>query len=533
MFAGNGRNYWLKINYRVNCNTPAFMTFSNHFDKVEIYGKDSTGQYVRQLSEGFGTPISKKNLKVTHISYLLTCSNDEKTLFVKLKSPIITTWGGFETKEIIPYINKIKQEDSTYYFRLGIIFLAMIYSLMLLVIGKEKPQFFYFLYVLCFAAFEVVHLGTISEILPIPGYKVTLDYFALPYVLMHINLMFYAKYFLNFRALGKKFNALYIAVIVVRVLIYIAGSITQDINYYHPVIDIIMLSFAFYASIYQYKKGDASAKYLVMAFSVIYFGFFIHNLYVFGVKIPSFLSEILSVHTLSLFEIFVFSFAISKRLNILKSDRERALLELINLKDNLNKELEIKVQERTATIQAQADQISIYAEQIKQMNELLTRDNTRLKTDIEAVTQAQVLHKNLSYEDFIKYYPDTQSCLKFLHELKLTQNYQYRCLKCNCTKGYFLADKYALRCTKCGYVEPVTYNTIYYNVKFPLNKAFYLTYLVSTNQVYTLERLSEILELRKQTCLAFINKVKTSNGKRTKVKPGEEGWINLIITFKG
>lgn len=81
-------------------------------------------------------------------------------------------------------------------------------------------------------------------------------------------------------------------------------------------------------------------------------------------------------------------------------------------------------------------------------------------------------------------------------------------------------------------MEPVTYNTIYYNVKFPLNKAFYLTYLVNTNQVYTLDKISAILDLRKQTCLTFINKIKNIKQNSSSIQPGNEGWFNLIFSIK-
>jgi two-component system, sensor histidine kinase LadS len=116
------------------------------------------------------------------------------------------------------------------------------------------------------------------------------------------------------------------------------------------------------------------------------------------------------------------------------------------------------------------------------------------------------MEKNMDYAQFRTLYPDTLACYRFLETLKWQNGFQ--CRKCANEKYFDGAQKFARRCTRCGYNESITSYTIFHSIKFPIEKAFYIAYLsVVGNKEYTLEAMAEQLGLRVNTLWAFRHKV--------------------------
>ncbi|MBY0424259.1 MAG: hypothetical protein K2Q22_01370 [Cytophagales bacterium] len=95
-----------------------------------------------------------------------------------------------------------------------------------------------------------------------------------------------------------------------------------------------------------------------------------------------------------------------------------------------------------------------------------------------------------------------------MEKLKWPENV-FKCVKCG--HGNFIKNPKNLsrKCSKCTHIESVTANTLFHGIKFPLQKAFYLTYsyihgLDGTSLTY----LSSQIEIRLHTCSHFISKVK-------------------------
>jgi len=75
------------------------------------------------------------------------------------------------------------------------------------------------------------------------------------------------------------------------------------------------------------------------------------------------------------------------------------------------------------------------------------------------------------------------------------------------------------QCTKCGYQATPTSGTLFHKVKFPLLKAFYIVYFMSTNKKgISSTELSRKLDLRQKTCWSFRTKVSKAM-KRSKKHP--------------
>lgn len=114
--------------------------------------------------------------------------------------------------------------------------------------------------------------------------------------------------------------------------------------------------------------------------------------------------------------------------------------------------------------------------------------------------------KSLTIFEFQKMFPDEESCLKYLSHKKWENG--YTCERCGNTKYCKGSKKYERQCTKCNYIASPTSGTLFHKVKFPLLKAFYIVYYVSTNRKgISSTELSRKLGLRQKTCWLFKMKV--------------------------
>lgn len=125
-------------------------------------------------------------------------------------------------------------------------------------------------------------------------------------------------------------------------------------------------------------------------------------------------------------------------------------------------------------------------------------------------------YKSLSLFEFQKRFPDDASCYRYLVSLKWKAG--YICKKCGNTSYCAGLDEHGRQCTKCSYVESATAGTLFHHLKFPILKAFYIVYYVSTSKKgIASTELSRKLELRQKTCWLFKQKVmKAMESSRTK-----------------
>lgn len=118
-------------------------------------------------------------------------------------------------------------------------------------------------------------------------------------------------------------------------------------------------------------------------------------------------------------------------------------------------------------------------------------------------------YKSLSIFEFQEQFPDDSSCYEYLSELKWGSG--FICSKCGYEKYHQGQGKYMRKCNKCHHQESPTANTLFHKVKFPILKAFYIVYYVSTSKKgIASTELSRKLDLRQKTCWSFKRKVMES-----------------------
>lgn len=104
--------------------------------------------------------------------------------------------------------------------------------------------------------------------------------------------------------------------------------------------------------------------------------------------------------------------------------------------------------------------------------------------------KAEKMFVGVSILQFSARFTCKEDCLDYLSDLKWNEG--YRCCRCG-HKKYCGTSRYGeRRCTRCRSVESPTAHTLFHKVKFPLLKAFYIIFYLSTstkgNSTYELAR---------------------------------------------
>ena len=318
-----------------------------------------------------------------------------------------------------------------------------------------------------------------------------------------------------------------ILVITLFYFTYYALKLTILPNYLHTHFIYILPFITIYIAAWKcFLNGQKPARFFIIGFTFILLSIFIIKLRSDG-SIGGNLFTVYSLNYGLVVEVLVLSFAMAERFRFAKKEREKALTERnqeqfralrqfrINeeLKDKVNKELESKIAERTTELNTKNTELEHANIKLKEMTDIATQmsvkldiDNWNLRKKVNESLQARMRGQEVSEEEFKKIFPDEIACLKYLHELKWEAS--FTCYKCKNKEGVDDSSGFGKKCIKCGYYESEMAYTLFHGIKFPLNKAFYIAYLaVHKKDKLTLDELSELVGLRRNTCWKFRQKI--------------------------
>jgi len=119
---------------------------------------------------------------------------------------------------------------------------------------------------------------------------------------------------------------------------------------------------------------------------------------------------------------------------------------------------------------------------------------------------SKIFTKEVSEQEIELFFENDEKCYEFLAATKWENGYV--CKKCGNTNSCAGKAPFSKRCTKCKSEESATSGTIFHNCKFPINKAFYIAYMVCKGKedVSTYE-FARRLSLRQMTCWKFKDKI--------------------------
>jgi hypothetical protein len=426
------------------------------------------------------------------------------------------------------------------------------YNLLMYAAVRESHYLFYILYLIGIGLYEMSADGIGFQYLW-PN-NVAWNEYAAGFTLFFASssALFFAASVLNLRQDEPRLFTLFAGTFVFRTIFLLASVFFVKSWFSFRFIEIIPFAVTFFSAAYRWARGYPAARFLVIGYAFLLFGIISKlSLYFDFSWMPFGGLSHYSLGFCFIMEMMFLSFAISDKIRMLRIEKAEAqektieqLHENQRLKDNLNQELEAQVQLKTAELvqksgfieeqnhqlEAANRQLAQQAEAIAAMNALLARDNVQLKHDVAEVKEARILSKEVDFEEFSAMYPDDDSCMKFLADVKWHNG--YACRKCGHLYYSVGRSPYSRRCSKCGYEESVTAYTVLQNTRLPINKAFYMIFLIySSKGSISSHKLSEILGIRQSTCWTYSSKIKKTMKERRRHMPvnHHEGWNSILI----
>lgn len=111
-------------------------------------------------------------------------------------------------------------------------------------------------------------------------------------------------------------------------------------------------------------------------------------------------------------------------------------------------------------------------------------------------------------------FDDSEKVLHFIAGVKWEKGFV--CRKCGHTNYCEGKTPASRRCTRCKSEESATSHTIFHNIKFPVNKAFYIAYQVCIlNKDCSSYNYAEQLGLNQMTCWKFRKRIQDCVIKQT------------------
>jgi len=130
--------------------------------------------------------------------------------------------------------------------------------------------------------------------------------------------------------------------------------------------------------------------------------------------------------------------------------------------------------------------------------------------------------EEISSEIVNELFNDNEKVLKFIADIKWKDG--FICRSCGHTNFCEGKTPSSRRCTRCKKEESAAANTIFHNIKFPINKAFYIAYNVCVlgNDISSYNYADQ-LGLNQMTCWKFRKRItnclsKLENSSKSKIQ---------------
>ena len=538
------KTYWLRFVYQKKESEKVYYLASPYIlhNSLNLYFK--TGDSLHHYQSGVSLDFDQRNLFLPTLYLQLPRTNGPTTCYLHVES-----FDGysffFSVHEVSSIIHQEIQLTSTEYFLMGISFLAALFSFIYFLFLRDKLYLYYAIFSAMLVFSRLVYSGFIfnyaNKFYEFDNLRSIYLLYTIGYTILSFAILLYFYEFLKFYRRSKRFYLVIYTLAAIRSLIFLYQIIfpfSDTIHLYIQISDALMQLVLLGLIV---KTSDKYIKPRILAacsLSLILIG----NVLLIP-QIDSFIKIFVGGNwrnfdvflKTSGIEVVVFAISMAYRSHFLKREHDLAsakvlesLRESERLKDDLNKQLEIKVEERTRLVQEQKQEIETRNAQIERMNEILKNHNIELKLEVNNANEARIFQKLMNFSDFQKIFPDDEACFKYLAQLKWKKNKPIFCKRC----GNEVSpnwERLSIRCGKCKYLESVTNNTLFQKLKFPILKAFYVTYRLSTStNESTLASLADEIELRNATLWSFKQKVLALMNANSNRKKHKDGWTHLI-----
>lgn len=530
--SGNFDNYiWLRLvleNRRSQHNESwYFESWGFDIDEISFFIPSSSGKYLeRQM--GYDLPFHSRNISHKNFNFLLDIRLGEtKTYYVKVKRSYASQVS-FHLRTNEAFIAHAMNEYLFLGLYYGFLFIVLIFGIYLMIKLWDRLYVYFTFLIVATIWYSLSRDGLGFQFLwpSVPSINNLAKTRIAELLLLSSTLAFSSK-LINNTGDYRMIRFLSWTAIIFKCLAFTYEEIFSPIpsSLSFP-LSLILLGAPFLASLVtQLKK-----KQFLWLSNIAFLSLFLSFVQVYASDIVIFDNLVINWYLFNggiIIEVSLFSLSIISQIVSLRRQNAQSNLEKIEMlqennriKTELNTKLEAKVMDRTKEIECMAKDLAEknallnvnnfklkqLNDQVVEMNKHLSQDNRKLQTNINEVNRARVLMKGLDFEEFKKIFSDKFECYRFLSELKWLEG--FKCKRCEYNKYSEGRISFSRRCKNCNYDESPTTDTLFHKLKFPIEKAFYMVYLINRRDAkYTLNELSVILELRRETCWAFKQKV--------------------------
>ena len=354
-------NSWLRFTVKNKSNSPDLHVSISYADisKIWLYEKDSSNKLHLLVRSGNTIEFNKR--EDNNVIYNLNLNlpgNAEKTYFLHIYSP-----HPYELPITINDIHSICtsgfKENLIIGFYCGILISTLLYNLFIFFPTRDKNYLAYVCYLFSLGFAQITLAGWSFKYLW-PHHPEINSYIVIctSCVTGAVAVVF-AKYFLdtkrNTPMLDKGLSLLLILYLVATLLSFsrYSGLSYVAFNY----LGLVQAVFLLYTSVVIYRKGNSSALFYLIAWSLLLIGFFVYLL-----KNLSVLPQNEFTHFIlyigSSLEAILLSFALANKINVLRNEKEQSQAESLRIsKENerliqqQNIILEQKITERTKALE--------------------------------------------------------------------------------------------------------------------------------------------------------------------------------------
>ncbi|AZQ64060.1 hypothetical protein EI427_18045 [Flammeovirga pectinis] len=543
------QTYWVKMIFsgeRLYQGHLLLEVLDSHIDYFEAYQQIGDAKINAVARGGYDIEFNKRLYSHKNIVVPLPpiTKNSSLTIYLKYKTRFknIFLYKVKDDKSFIRYANGEYILLGGFY---GMLFLLAIYNLMLFVTLKERYPIY-----LSFFVISSMLVGLSEDNLGfqyIWGDTPYLNYVIkqITPALFMISVVLFSTSFLKIRRDHKNiYIAIWISVFINIGYLLIFG----DFNHFLWQAPTYLLPFllVFGYMLYLIMKKKFKQNYFISGYSTIILGVIFLVLRGYGL----YLDSIIYVYAFNIgliINVFLMTLGLVQSFKLYKDEKDAAQQKIIsNLKER-EKIIETKVVDRTQEVENQKQiifkkneelevvnkMLTDHRRTIEKMNTKLTIENEQLHDDVSELSNARVLLKEVSFEEFEELFPDDISCYKYLAKIKW--NDVFACKKCGSTDYSNGQGHEARRCKKCSYNESATNGTLFHRLHFPIRNAFLLLFIVYANKGnIPSSKLAEMLKMRPNTCWKFYNKIKEAMKVKCDELGSEEellkkGWEELIF----
>jgi hypothetical protein len=551
--------YWIRFKVKYDSRTgKRFLleSYAPHTNNWDLYVPEGSGY--KAVKSGLSLNFYERDYINKNLILDLPLDGDKiQTFYVRVLSQ---SHSSFDYR-IKPLRYFFFYSVNEYYFLgmyYGIMIIMAIYNFLIFISLREKVYIYYVFYVFCGILTSLADdgigyqyvWGNSSRINLLVGAHIAPN-------LLLITFVLYSHEFLQIRKKYSSHSRYIIGVTVFYIFYYFLKLTVLPPKYTYHIFYLLPFVLVYYSAIKIYLNGYKPARFFIAGFGFILVSIVIIKLRSNG-SIEGNLFTVYSLNYGLVLEVLVLSLALADRVKYDKQSKEKALRERnlaqydsikqlrINekLKDLVNLELETKVEERTRELYKKNEELELSNRKLEEMTAManqmslkLDKDNWTLQQKVQDSIRDRMMGQEVSYEEFNKIFPNENACYRYLYELKWESSYE--CRKCRCKEFTAEEKLFSKKCSKCGYYESVTAHTLFHAIKFPINKAFYIAYLMIYQQDrMTLNRLCILLDLKKNTCWKFKEKVLTAIDdfnklhKRKNTQETPKSWETIIFSKK-